>query len=39
MATDLPGRTWPERLSDRQLTCMYAGGGGFGGATLLTLAW
>ena len=38
MATDLSGsHRRPERLSDRRLTCMYAGGGGFGGATAFTL--
>ena len=38
MATDLPGsHIWPERLSDRRLTCRYASGGGFGGATPFTL--
>jgi len=38
MATDLPGsHRWPERLSECRLTCMYAVGGGFGGATPFTL--
>jgi hypothetical protein len=38
MATDLSGsHIWPQRLSDRRLTCMYAGGGGFGGARAFTL--